>query len=186
MKGLRFLLLGLAICLASRVKAQIYNSDVLFYVSESAKLTNPQTYVFIIQFKDGKRWWVNKGEHRLKNVCDNLKSNSYYYEYKSEIWSEYNTMFKYNSEMSNTKWCVYSSYTPYIEGFTALNGSYSPPIEAHTSYEAFKRDFSEYMEWSEPHYHMMGDEHGERVTYKRISKEDIKKMNFTGARDFLQ
>lgn len=186
MKGLRFLLFVMAICLTNGVKAQIYSSDVLFYVSESAKLTNPQTYVFIIRFKDGKQWWVNKEEHKLKNVCDNLKSNSYYYEYKSEIWGEYNTMFKYNSDMSNAKWCVYSWYSPYTDGFTDMMGNYQSPIEAHTSYEAFKRDFSEYMEWSEPHYHMMGDEHGERVTYKRISKDEIKKMNFTGARDFLQ
>lgn len=186
MKGLKLLFLVMAICLASGVKAQIYNSDVLFYVGENAKLTNPQTYVLILRFKDGVRWWVNKGEHRLRNVCDNLKGNSYYYENKSEIWSKYNTMFNYNSDMSNAKWCVYSYYASYTEGFTDMMGNYSPPIEAHTSYEAFRKDLSEYMEWSEPHYHIRGDEFGERITYKRITKEELKKMNFTAARDFLQ
>lgn len=184
MKRLRFLLVGMAICLTSEVKAQIYNSDVLFYVGGN-ELTNPQLRVFIIRFKEGKQYRVNRtSETELRNICNNLKSNSYYYEYKSDIWSE-DGMFKHDRDMSNAKWTVYSYYQPYVPS-AQFDWGVSDAIEAHTSYKAFKCDYSEYMEWSEPHYHLMGNEHGERITLKLISKEELKKLNFTGARDFLQ
>lgn len=111
MKGLRFLLLGLAICLASGVRAQIYNSDVLFYVEETSSLTNPQTSLWIFRFKSGECYWVNKAvAHELKGVCEYLKSNINYYETHSDLWSRYGNLGNYDSKMSNTKWIVYSRF----------------------------------------------------------------------------
>lgn len=183
MKELRILLLGIVICLASGVKAQIYNSDVLFYVSENAKLSDPQTRVDIYCFKNGKCQWVNKTDAtRLKNVCDNLRSNSYYYETHSEIWGNYGDMGSYDSKMSNDKWNVYSKFLErlYIDGA----GLEWPN---HTMFHAFKKDLSQYMYWSEPEYDdWRGGHNGRRVTYNRLTKSDILKLSFTGARDFLQ
>lgn len=191
MKVKRFFLLVMAICLASGVKAQIYNTEILFYVLESTDLTNvsPQDHVNILRFKDGMCWRIwKKGHDEFKKVCDNLKSNSYYYEYTpEEMWikrTELNTT-NYNSDMSNEKWYVYSEYNSYVPSGQFAWGV-SDPIEAHTSYYAFKRDLSAFMEWSEPLYHLNGEVCGKRRTFKRISKEEIKKMSFTGARDFLQ
>lgn len=47
MKGLRFLLLGMAICLASGVKAQFYDSadDIYYYVETSRETEFEDTYI---------------------------------------------------------------------------------------------------------------------------------------------
>lgn len=89
MKRFSLFMLVMAISLASEVKAQIYNSDVLFYVQESASLTNPQTYVRIYRFKSGDCHYVNRSSAKeLKTVCDNIRSNSNYYESHSELWAK--------------------------------------------------------------------------------------------------
>ena len=177
MKELRFLLLGLVICLASGVKAQIYSSDVLFYVSESAKLTNPQTTVHIFLFKDGKFYEAN-GISDIRKVCDNLRDNDFYFErlaFKWErkgvpYWATYD-FIKYNEELSNSKWRVYSAW------FAEEPGLW----KSHTRYEAFASDLSKYMRWEEPDWDDAG-----RKTCRRINKNELKQLTFTSGRDFLQ
>ena len=181
MKGLRFLLLGLAICLASGMKAQIYNSDVLFYVESDSRLTNPQTRVIIFRFRNGNRQTFEGSEKTLKAVCDNLKRDMDYYETLYSQWKTDN-WGSYDSNMSNLKWHVFSKkYSRlYIDGL----GLEWPD---HIHYIAFKKDFSQYMYWSEPEYDdWRGDHNGTRVTHNRLTKSDILKLSFTGARDFLQ
>lgn len=184
MKGLRFLLLGLAICLASGVRAQIYNSDVLFYVEETSSLTNPQTSLWIFRFKSGECYWVNKAvANELKGVCEYLKSNINYYETHSDLWSRYGNLGNYDSKMSNTKWIVYSCFFERL--YDIIDQVEEWP--AHTCYHAFSKDYSKYMRWSEPEYDSRGGEHrGSRTTWKRLTKTDLLKLSFTGARDFLQ
>lgn len=182
MKGLRILLLGLAICLASGVKAQIYNSDVLFYVKESASLSNPQTYVRIYRFKNGECHYVNKSSAKeLKTVCDNLKSSNYYYESHSELWQRDGDVGTFDSKLSNTKWNVYSQYFErlYIDGV----GEEWPN---HTQYHAWRKDFSQFMAWEEPEYDNRWGHSGARSTWKQLTKAELLKLSFTGARDFLQ
>ena len=186
MKLKKVLFLAMAICLASGVKAQIYNSEVLFYISESANLTNPQTSIWIFRFKNGICQRVDKNDaNRLKNVCDNLKSNINYYETHSSVWSNHSSVDTdhFDSKMSNAKWNVYSNTCQgYLDSY--FSGQYIP---THTYYYAYKKDFSQYMYWAEPEYDdpMMGHV-GERVTYKRLTKSELLKLIFTGARDFLQ
>ncbi len=185
MKGLRILLLGLAICLASGVKAQIYNSEALFYLAPEYKLTNPQATVYVMRFKNGVLYHYRNGfGENLIDVSNNIKNNDNYYENKTSEWKEgdVGTTKKYDSSMSNEKWVVYSHYNAYIPGFGEM-----PAIVAHTDYWAHKKDLSQYMTWSEPIYVFPnGSECGHRRTLNRITKEDLKKMTFTGARDFLQ
>lgn len=175
----RFLLLFMAICLASGVKAQIYNSDVLFYVSESANLKNPQSRVEIRKFENGKLYSLSTSndEANLRTVCNNLSTNSNYYEnlaHKWErrglpYWSDYH--YSYNSELTNQKWNVYSKIVE----------ANMPLWPAHTNFEAFYKDYSKFLTWYEPDY----DNMGQRV-YKRIMKSELRNITFTGARDFLQ
>ena len=181
MKAKRLLFLVMAICLASGVKAQIYNSEVLFYVEEDSKLSDPQTRLSIYRFKNGKRQYYN-GEDHLKDVCDNLKSNINYYETHSAKWSD-GLGDEFDSKMSNAKWIVYSYH------FDACYDYNTGIMEfpSHTCYSAFANDFSKYMSWYEPEFDYRGGAHaGARITYKRLTKSELLKLSFTGARDFLQ
>lgn len=94
MKGLRFLLLGLAICLASGVKAQFYDSadDIYYYVEcdkDGQVKDNGQVYVF--NFDGRKACYWNSS---VSGVKSSLQSNPSYYEEKVET-TEY--VLKYGS-----------------------------------------------------------------------------------------
>lgn len=181
MKAKRFLFLIMAICLASGVKAQIYNSEVLFYVHEDSKLSDPQTSLRIFRFQNGQCQWV--ADYKLKDVSDNLKNNINYYETHSNIWKRYGDIDTYDSNMSNTKWNVY------LKHFEVLYYDNAGTVEwpAHNKYHAFAKDFSKFMVWSEPEFDTPYGVHmGSRYTFKRLTKSELLKLSFTGARDFLQ
>ena len=185
MKIQRLLLLVMAMCFASGVKAQIYNSEVLFFVNENSQLSNPQTNLRIMRIKNGRGQWVNHSNINLKAVCDNLKSNINYYETNSNIWGDYHSLDadRFDYEMSNTKWAVYSRHIKALWDY--VPGELEWP--AHTDYEAIAKDFSKYMLWSEPEYENRQYGHmGERVTFKRLTKSELVRLSFTGTRDFLQ
>lgn len=175
----------MAVCLASGVDAQIYNSDVLFYVSQNANLANPETSVTILRYNEGICYHVCRyvKDRTIKKVWDNLRKNINYYEENTKIWVKLSgeSIQNYDTEMSNAKWHVYSKYYPYIPAIDL-----TPRIESHRDYSAIKKDFSEYMTWSEPLYRFGDDLCGQRITLKRISKEELLKLTFTAARDFLQ
>ena len=73
MKGLRFLLLGMAICLASGVKAQFYDSadDIYYYVEECYEYEDtylePTPHIGLQRYKSGKikKKVPEKGEERV-------------------------------------------------------------------------------------------------------------------------
>lgn len=111
MKGLRFLLLGLVICLASGVKAQFYDSanDIYFYLEESRDgKTSTNPYVRIFNF-DGRKA-CELANHSPKDVQSNLKANLDYYgelvettRYELEYESaSYGTRYKNTSTTSTT------------------------------------------------------------------------------------
>lgn len=82
MKGLRFLLLGMAICLASGVKAQFYDSanDIYYYVEESRdgksiSKQNQNVYVFNFDGMKACRLAIDL----VKTAQSHLRENSDYY-----------------------------------------------------------------------------------------------------------
>ena len=83
MKGLRFLLLGLAICLASGVRAQFYSSERVYcyqYVKTindgiSSKLS--KTMFYFVNFQNDMMGWIT--ENSLKRLRQNLLENPDYY-----------------------------------------------------------------------------------------------------------
>ena len=94
MKELRFLLLGLVICLASGVKAQFNDSadDIYYYVEcDNNGQIKDNGWVFIFNFDGRKACYWNES---VGSVKSSLKSNPSYYEEKVET-TEY--ILKYNS-----------------------------------------------------------------------------------------
>lgn len=174
MKGLRFLLLGMAICLASEVRAQIYNSEVLFfYCAENTagskfagSLNSPQVSILICKFKNGKVYCPrsqssqNLQTYSAWKVRENLNKNMNYYE--TQEWAEVSTGFigYYDSDMSTNKWTVFKVEQPKIDADEWNSGS-----PAHNEFNGFKNDFSEYQNWCEPDVFGRG-----RYTYKKCNK----------------
>lgn len=188
MKAKRLLFLVMAICLASGVKAQNNNSEALFYKHESVKLTDPQGGVLILRIINGKIYEYQQDrkvhDTSLRNVCRLLKQDSNYYE-KRDCWHWWGD--DYDSDMSNLKWIVYSKHWNAVPPYTDMAGNEMPGLPERTDYIAIKRDYSEYMIWTEPLWHdHNGDVNGELIKWKRITKDELKKLNFTAARDFLQ
>lgn len=94
MKGLRFLLLGMAICLASGVKAQFYDSadDIYYYVEYKDGSFVDNGKVLIFNF-DGQKACVLDNT-TIGSVKDKIKSKSDYYEEKVET-TDYNYEYVY-------------------------------------------------------------------------------------------
>lgn len=161
MKGLRFLLLGMAIWLASGMKAQFYDSadDIYYYVEEyyeyeeSATRMGPffsiETYktgktirnkpegenawVLIFNF-DGLKAALLSSGHYIPTIKSHLKASSSYYEDKVET-TDYN--WKYVS--SSYAGTVYErpnskeTYTFSSDRNTLIESGYSP-----IGFESFK------------------------------------------------
>lgn len=94
MKGFRFLLLVMAICLASGVKAQFYDSadDIYYYVecdNNGQIKDNGDVYIFNFDGKKACYW-----NYLVSSVKNYLQSNPSYFEEKVET-TEYN--LKYTS-----------------------------------------------------------------------------------------
>lgn len=177
MKAKRLLFLVMAICLASGVKAQIYNSEVLFYVEEGSKLTNSSTSTRIIRIKDGMLYTVSRIDN-LKTVCNKLKNDINYYENHPKEWVSRNKP----GSLSNTKWMVTSICFDALYDFDT--GAMLFP--QHCIFKAIATDLSKYMEWSEPEYDDPNGVHmGRRTTFKRITKSELLKLSFS-TRDFLK
>ena len=177
MKVKRLLFLIMAICLANGVRAQgrVYNSEVLFFhYYENTKdgaqpsITNPGAQIRVIRVKNGYLNLTHEYfSQPISGVIKNLKSNINYYDniqYDKLDWS-------FDSEMSNSKWTVWSSEAVGI-----------------TWYIGLKNDFSEFMEWREPETPMDFENEATvvgRRCYKGYSKQQILRTSLGGKRDFL-
>lgn len=179
MKELRFLLLVIAICLASGVKAQFYNTEDLFYVVEPVNLNNPQVTVHLVRFSSGIGYIIRTD---LKDLCDNMSDYENNIVNRGNKWlyskNNYAGQFNYSDKLSNEKWTVYS-----VEGSNWVDNMTGEFHQGYSHFVAFKKDFSQYIEWTEPEGHEYGDI---KKYFKRISKSELKKIKFTGAREFLQ
>lgn len=170
-------------CFSYFVNAQVYNTEILFYVRENVDLSNPQESVEILQFRGGVGYRVYRGnEATLKAVHDNLKANSNYYENHKDLWCPNAiNLSKYDSKMSNVKWNVYSNVFDRLVNYLGVE-----EWPAHTQYHAFSKDLLKYILWSEPEYTgQNGQRIGNPFTRKRLTKSEILKLSFIGARSFL-
>lgn len=174
-KTLLFILILLSTC----GYAQVTNSNVLFYVPVSStngktwSTTNPEIYLKIFRFISGELYEIgDPGSQTLKQVCDKLRQDDNYFDHivGSNLHQEFNCY--YDKELSNNKWDVY-----------ATKWSACPNLwPSHVVYAAFKVVSKEIMlYWTEPDFEKIG-----RKTYRLITKEELKKLRFTSARNFLQ
>lgn len=140
MKELRFLLLGLVICLASGVKAQFYDSadDIYYYVEykngdfvsdgNSNRLTGN---VRVFNFDGLKGAVLNKKKHGYDNIQDvkaNIKRNNIYYEDKVEN-TEYE--MRYSGGIYKEK----VEYSEYRENANAMLGTTQWILSVEFSYK---------------------------------------------------
>lgn len=104
MKAKRFLFLVMAICLASGVKAQFYDSadDIYFYYSKNPQYRHD---VLVLNF-DGKSacWWYAS----VSEVKKNLKENPRYYEDATET-EDYSFVKFISSSSTKITYQLYSS-----------------------------------------------------------------------------
>lgn len=109
MKGLRFLLLGLAVCLASGVKAQFYDSadDIYYYVTyKNGEYTNG---CLVFNF-DGKKGCVlneyindegNVVSYTVDKIKNLIRERPTYFEEQTEIL-EYKLQYSSNNTYTST------------------------------------------------------------------------------------
>lgn len=148
MKKVFMLCLLMAYVPNGNIWAQISNTEILFYVRMNSTagdtwgIDNPESLVHIYKFSKGHLNEVSdsneSGYQQLKKVSDNLKKNYNYYENGrfSDLMNgseNIHSRRKYNSDFSNQKWHVYSDFW-----YACPNG-----WSAHTSFYAFKFDYSE-------------------------------------------
>lgn len=130
MKAKRFLLFVMAICLASGVKAQFYDSadDIYYYVicNDEEKIVETG-YTLIFNF-DGKKA-ANLAPSKLSgwhgqyvnDVKSNLRNNASFYEERVEV-SDYDIIFV-SSSSSNTTYKMRDEYhdaTMYTDSYTYI------------------------------------------------------------------
>lgn len=148
MKAKRLLFLVMAICFASGVKAQFYDSadDIYFYVECKNGELKDNTMIFNFDGSKACCW-----SESVFTVKYNLKSNPSYYEDKVET-TEYN--LKYTSGNTyQTKSNSNEGYTNYIFSYDRstlnyhshwwciLGMSQFPPFNAYGEYRDDKRTF---------------------------------------------
>ena len=181
----------MAICLAIGVRAQIRNSEVLFfhYYDDTADgnkepITNPEAKIQIIRIKNGAIELHSKPNGypywKVEEVIKNIKSNlNYYNNVVFKRPDQIGSPPKYDANMSNSKWTVWS----YL---CELSWAGKPDI---IYYYGLKNDLSEYTEWREPDVFFQTDgteqQYGRRI-FKGYTKNQLLKVTLGGKRDFLQ
>lgn len=179
--------------------AQISNTKVMFFVfngtedgSRKAKsLNNPDTYIQMYQFKDGKMYLTSK---KIMEIRKNLLSDKNYY---SNIfsgspifanihwymvtnpwgvnWTSEWVYTTYSSDYSNEKWYVYK-----IHYYPVLMGPIGQEHLEGNSFDcffAFSKDFKQIKQWHEPDVVAQGDGRCGVEKYRRVTVEEIISAN---------
>lgn len=147
------------------VKAQLYSSEIHFYIKAGADISDASTMVDVVKF-EGNHVYV-----KLQSVRDikiALKSNSNYYD---TYVKKHAIVSNYDSSLSTTKRVVYK-YRQYNNGFTFI------PNEDY--YFAYSMDKSSLITWTETYN---GEKDSEEIYYIRINKTEL--MPKATNRDFL-
>ena len=171
MKGLRFLLLSMAICLASGVKAQFYDSadDIYYYVEYKDGNFVENGNVRIFNFDGQKAAVLNsKGNYfeSIANVKSNIASSPDYYESKVET-TEYSLKYKsYNS------YSFRLSFTEYTENANPAFGTTPTNVNDTYTYKFSSDRIYCYEEREGSGYHVNWGR-----TEKRNFKKEYKKVD---------
>lgn len=161
MRELRFLLLGLVICLASGVKAQFYDSadDIYYYVKYVDDEFKDEVIIFNFDGQKACRWNAS-----ASSVKSNLSSSPSFYEDKVET-TEYDLRYisgnTYRYKKSNSE--EYDDYTfSYDRSTLTKIVHYQTIVTPGIPGGGFNYSKS-YKEWRENKY-----------TYKRVEKSFFK------------
>ena len=173
MKGFRFLLLVMAICLASGVKAQFYDSadDIYYYVEYKDGSFVENGRVLIFNFDGAKaaelsgrfdrlEIWDREGI-KVNDVKDNMKKNPLYYDEKVET-QEYE--LKYIN--SNTYQC--KSIRSHQGDFAYINFKFS--------YDRNTLDFLHHYWYTDPLSRLNGyyGWSDKKILFKKVDKSFFK------------
>ena len=145
-------------------KAQLYSSEVHFYIEAGADISNGSTLVEVVKFEGNHVYVKAQSVHDIKQA---LRSNSYY---DTDV-KKHALVSNYDSSLSTTKRVVYK-YRQYNNGFTFI-----PNIDC---YYAYSKDKSSLIEWTETYN---GERLSEERYYIRINKAEL--MPKATNRDFL-
>ncbi len=146
-------------------KAQLYSSEVHFYIEAGADISNGSTLVEVVKFEGNHVYVKAQSVHDIKQA---LRSNSNYYD--TDV-KKHALVSNYDSSLSTTKRVVYK-YRQYNNGFTFI-----PNIDC---YYAYSKDKSSLIEWTETYN---GERLSEERYYIRINKAEL--MPKATNRDFL-
>ena len=146
-------------------KAQLYSSEVHFYIEAGADIRNGSTLVEVVKFEGNHVYVKAQSVHDIKQA---LRSNSNYYD--TDV-KKHALVSNYDSSLSTTQRVVYK-YRQYNNGFTFI-----PNIDC---YYAYSKDKSSLIEWTETYN---GERLSEERYYIRINKAEL--MPKATNRDFL-
>lgn len=146
-------------------KAQLYSSEIHFYIEAGADISNGSTQVHVAKF-EGNHAYIKY--QCVRDIKKALKSNSNYYD--TDVKKNF-TVLNYDSSLSTTKRVVYKR-RQYNNGWTFI-----PNVD---SYYAFSKDKSSLIEWLETYD---GEKYDKESYYIRIDKAEL--MPKATNRDFL-
>ena len=146
----KVLMFILAMVMACGVaKAQLYGSDVYYYIPTGQSITN-STSVYVIYF-DGRRCFAH--EERRSTIVNKLNEDSrYYINYAKRTLENPDNGINYNASMSTSSRVVYQSewygsasfnYDPF-----SGSGNWNQPVLGYY-YKAFSKDKSSMIGWRE-------------------------------------
>lgn len=147
-------------------KAQLFSSEVHFYIEAGADISNGSTIVEVVKFEGNHVYVKAQSVYKIKEA---LNSNRNYYD--TDV-KKYAHVSNYDSSLSTTKRVVYK-YRQHSSGmFTFI-----PNIDC---YYAYSKDKSSLIEWTETYN---GEKLSEERYYIRINKAEL--MPKATNRDFL-
>lgn len=185
MKGLRFLLLGMAICLASGVKAQ---DGVYVYIEAGCSIDNPESnpntgsYIWAVLIENGKAY--DSWKFKLNaSIASNIKTVAKAYEegrVKPSILNDGGAkVFSYDSQKSSYSKKVYSKHNPEFRGMGIGTGGFFTRAAWDDLLE-----FTNSMNTMTYVYSSNYSADFNRITYQRISEEELSK--FTKSKTFYE
>lgn len=191
----KFLFIVMAMCLTGVAKAQLYGSDVYYYVPAGESITD-QTIVIPVYFNGDNIIFCyhfddNNYNYRRSHIIKHLNEDSRYFIDKLKLWSENpsnSKYYEYNSSLSTTTREVYEKKwignTPHTYSTGPVGG---PPTKWGVYYDnlgymyaGFSKDKNSLIIWRERK--STGSIENKKY-YKRVDVKDL--MPKAANRDFL-
>lgn len=163
----RFIILLFLVFVCNDLKAQIYHSEVCFYIGAGESLTE-NTTIFMYSFDGQEIKWINKTK---SEITTKLKESPDYW----DDWvPNHGISAEYDSDLSTYSREVYTStwkgqMTYYSNPSNIMDyGFYYPTIG--TMYRAFSKDLSSFIFWKQ---RTDSETIVDKKHYKRIDKSEL-------------